>query len=72
MLLRLRPFFEVQPGANGRWLVVHALPHQPGAWAVDEDCPTQQAAEQAAAWHERERQRMAELQRLQRRLLGLH
>lgn len=72
MILQLRPFYEVRPGAAGRWLVVHALPGQPGAFAVDEDCPNQQAAECAAAWRERERQRMAEMQREQRRLLGMH
>lgn len=66
MLLSLRqdaPHFTVRPGANGRWLVVHPLPGQPGAYGVDDDCPSQQAAECEAA--HRERERIAQLQRVQ-------
>ena len=36
MLLRLQPYYTVRPGAEGRWLVVHALPGQPGAQGLQQ------------------------------------
>lgn len=55
MLLRLQPYYTVKQAPDGRWLVVHSLPGQPGSYGVDDDCPTERAAEQSAAWLERAR-----------------
>lgn len=71
MLLRLQPYYTVRPAADGRWLVVHALPGQPGAFAADADCPSLAAAEREAAWLEDERQRHLMRARHERQLLGL-
>lgn len=55
MVLKLRPYYRVMQSGPQRWLVVHELAGLPGRWAVDIDCPTQQAAEIEAAHLERQR-----------------
>lgn len=54
MLLQLRPYYRVMRFGD-RWAVVHGLPGQPGEFAIDVDCPSQQAAEIEAAHLERQR-----------------
>lgn len=72
MLLRLQRFYTVRRAETGRWLVVHAVPGQPGAFAADADCPTLAAAEHEAAWLEAQRDRDMARARHERALLGLH
>lgn len=72
MMLRLQPFYTVRAGDAGRWLVVHALPGQPGSFAADADCPTLAAAEREVAWLEAQRDQDMARALHERALLGLH
>lgn len=42
------PYHFPRRTVSGRWLVCHALPGQPGAYAADCECSSQHAAQQAA------------------------
>lgn len=65
------PHYTVRPCAEG-WAVVHALPGQPGRFAIDVACPTEQAAEVECAYLLRQRDQEQARQRAERALLGLH
>lgn len=59
MLLKLNPYYRVMHSGAHRWLVVHQIPGMPGRYAIDVDCPSQQAAEIEAAHLERQREEEA-------------
>lgn len=69
MLLRLQPYYTVKQAPDGRWLVVHALPGQPGTFAADANCPSLKAAEIEAAYLEDQRARQIDSARAERALL---
>lgn len=58
MLLKLHPYYRVMRFGE-RWAVVHGIAGRAGEFAVDVDCPSQEAAEVEAAHLERQRQEEA-------------